>query len=197
MRASAKTVRDRVGRPTHRPRRWHATGSAIRQARLSELSAVWRLGVACFSDDGLSHAVLGHYLTARDSTILVVRRGSALAGFAVLRLARDRGRAIAIIVSIGVDPEHRGNGIGRHLLREAQRWCQQAGAECVQLKVAQDNVVALALYRSHGYRVVGRLPHYYGVGRDGLRMERPAQPAASVMDPLKSGPASAMIPTDR
>ncbi len=75
------------------------------------------------------------------------------------------------------DPAARaGARIGRRLLREAYRWCQQAGAERLQLKVAQDNAVALRLFWSEGYRVVGRLPHHYGVGRDGLRMERPARP---------------------
>ena len=173
LRASARTVRDRAEWSTRTAKRSPGEDSAIRPARLSDLSAVWRLGMTCFSDDGLPHAVLGHYLTGRNSTILVVRQGSALAGFAVLRLTRDRGRAMAIIVSLGVDPVHRGNGIGRHLIRGAQCWCQQAGAACVQLTVAEDNVVALALYRSHGYRMVDRLPHYYGMGRDGLRMERP------------------------
>lgn len=81
---------------------------------------------------------------------------------------------MGIFVSLGVDPVHRGNGIGRRLLWEAERWCWQAGADCVQLSVAGDNVVALALYRSNSYRVVDRLPDYYGIGRDGLRMERAA-----------------------
>jgi ribosomal protein S18 acetylase RimI-like enzyme len=87
---------------------------------------------------------------------------------------QDRYADLGLIVSLGVGAIHRGNGIGRRLLREAHRWCQQARVECMRLKVAQDNTVALALYRSQGYRVVGTLPHYYGVGRDGLRMERRA-----------------------
>lgn len=157
----------------------HSRGGRTHQrpepARLSELLEVWRLGIACFSESAFPHAVLGQYLTGRDSTILVVRHRSAVAGFAVLRLARDKGRRTGRIVSIGVDPVHRGNGIGRHLLQEAQRWCLRAGAECLRLEVAQDNVTALALYRSQGYRAVATLPHYYGAGRDALCMERPAR----------------------
>jgi len=83
--------------------------------------------------------------------------------------------------------------IGRRLLREAHRWCLQAGAERLQPKAAQDNAVALTLFCSEGYRMVGRLPHYYGVGRHALRMERSAQPEGSAVDSLKPGPASAMI----
>lgn len=128
--------------------------------------------MACFSDSALSYAVLGHYLTGRDSTILIVRQQSGVAGFAVLRLARDRGRLMGVIVSLGVDPAHREQGIGRRLLRESCRWCRRAGAERLRLEVAQDNMPALALYRNQGYRALARLPHYYGVGRDGLRMER-------------------------
>jgi ribosomal protein S18 acetylase RimI-like enzyme len=142
---------------------------------LSDLLAVWRLGVTCFSDDGLP-CRLGVYLTGGHSTVLTVWQRSRLAGFAVLRLERERGRHVGVIVSLGVDPVHRGNGIGRRLLREAHRWCRQAGAERIRLGVARDNGPALALCRSQGYRMVGRLLHYYGVGRDGLRMERSAPP---------------------
>lgn len=142
-------------------------------ARLSELLSVWRLGIACFSDDGLPYAVLGQYLTGRNSTILIVRQGLGLAGFAVLRLARDQGQPIGLIVSLGVAAACRRNGIGRRLLRAAHRWCQQAGAVRMRLDVARDNAGGLALYRGQGYRVVAMLPQYYGVERDGLRMERP------------------------
>lgn len=159
---------------SHRSGPSRGTGGAVGPARLSELLAVWRLGLVCFYHDALPYAVLGQYLTGRNSTILIARRGSDLAGFAVLRLARDRGQRTGLIVSLGVDPVHRENGIGRHLLQEAQRWCLRAGAEFLRLEVAQDNVPALALYRSQGYRVVAKLPHYYGAGQDGLRMERPA-----------------------
>jgi len=92
------------------------------------------------------------------------------------------------------DPAARaGAGIGRRLLREAYRWCLQGGGERLQPRATQDNAVALTLYRSEGYRVVGRLPHYYGVGRHPLRMERSAQPQGSAVDSLKPGPASAMM----
>lgn len=171
--ASGRAARDRAELSA---RKWPGPAEAcraIRPARLSELTAVWQLAVACFSDDALSSAVLGLYLTGRNSTVLVVRNGSGLAGFTVLRVARDQGQPIGLIVSLGVDEACRRNGIGRRLLRAARRWCQQAGAVRMRLDVARDNAGALALYRDQGYRVVGTQPHYYGVGRDGLRMERP------------------------
>jgi len=183
--ANGTVAQLRVGRIKQRPE----------PARLSELSAVWRLGMTCFSDSALPYAVLGPYLTGRDSTILIVRQQLGVAGFAVLRLARDRGRLMGVIVSLGVDPTHREQGIGRRLLRESCRWCRQAGAERLRLEVAQDNVPALALYRSQGYRAVAILPHYYGVERDGLRMERSVLPRGATVESLKGGPAGDMIPT--
>ena len=130
--------------------------------------------MTCFSDERPSYAVLGYYLTGCHSTVLIARHASALAGLAVLRLTWEQGRRIGIIVFLGVNPVHQGNGMGRRLLREAHHWCQQAGARRLRLEVAPENLAALTLYQSHGYRVVDRLPHYYGRGRDGFRMVRPA-----------------------
>ena len=193
QRVGSQAARRHPGWPTPRHGPARGSGGAVEPAHLSEILAIWRLSLICFPDDSLPYAILAHYLTNRDSSILVVRQGPSVAGFGTLWMTRDGGCSLGVIVSLGVDPVHRRRGIGRRLLREAYRWCQQAGAERLQLKVAQDNAVALTLFCSEGYRMVGRLPHYYGVGRHALRMERSAQPEGSAVDSLKPGPASAMI----
>jgi ribosomal protein S18 acetylase RimI-like enzyme len=43
----------------------------------------------------------------------------------------------------------------------------------VRLEVRVDNRAAIALYERHGFSVTGTLPGYYGLGEDGVRMERP------------------------
>ncbi|HNQ87850.1 MAG TPA: GNAT family N-acetyltransferase [Verrucomicrobiota bacterium] len=62
------------------------------------------------------------------------------------------------LLSIGVDPEFRGRGIGRHLL-EGFRWeSARLGYRAMRLSVHDDNDRALALYRAAGWREITATP---------------------------------------
>jgi [ribosomal protein S18]-alanine N-acetyltransferase len=65
------------------------------------------------------------------------------------------------ISTLAVDPEMRGWGIGERLLLAGleQAWIQ--GAEMSTLEVRPSNKAALALYRKHGFELVGRRRAYY------------------------------------
>ncbi len=52
------------------------------------------------------------------------------------------------------------------------RASRRAGATTVRLEVDVRNASAMAFYRSFGFRKVGRIPDYYGEGRDAFEMER-------------------------
>jgi ribosomal protein S18 acetylase RimI-like enzyme len=58
-------------------------------------------------------------------------------------------------LSIGVDPGHRGKGIGRSLLTALLDAAREAGYDRISLSVEPDNRAA-ELYRSLGFEVVGR-----------------------------------------
>jgi [ribosomal protein S18]-alanine N-acetyltransferase len=78
-------------------------------------------------------------------------------GFA---LARDL-RTECEILSLGVLPERRCEGIGMALLNSV---CVEAclrNAESIVLEVAVDNIAALALYAARGFLPVGRRRNYY------------------------------------
>ena len=70
------------------------------------------------------------------------------------------------IYSIGVIPEHRGQGFARALMEQAQAACAAAGAETVFLEVAADNEAAIGLYSRLGYQPNGRRKNYYRRGSD-------------------------------
>ncbi len=53
--------------------------------------------------------------------------------------------------------QHRGQGIGGRLLDESLRWARESGLHKVELGVWPHNTAAIALYRSRGFTVEGRL----------------------------------------
>ena len=70
----------------------------------------------------------------------------------------------AEILTIGVHPKARRQGLARALLGACYAVLPAMGAERLLLEVAVDNAPALALYRSEGFAVVGRRNAYYRRG---------------------------------
>ena len=66
--------------------------------------------------------------------------------------------AIAMVHALEVQPEHRRQGVGSSLLREAAFWAKDEGAEHLALAVTRANAAANALYASLGFAVAG---HYH------------------------------------
>lgn len=62
----------------------------------------------------------------------------------------------AFVYDVGVAREHRGQGLGRALMTVAERLAADWHARWIGLHVFSDNVPALHLYESLGYRVTGR-----------------------------------------
>ncbi len=100
------------------------------------------------------------------------RGGRPLAGFLLARAAAGE----AEILSIGVAPELRRQGLARRLLEAALPALRERGAQRLFLEVAADNAPALGLYRSAGLTEVGRRRAYYmrrgGPAADALLLAR-------------------------
>jgi ribosomal-protein-alanine N-acetyltransferase len=71
----------------------------------------------------------------------------------------------AQIVTVGVLPQARRQGIGRLLVRELVAEARRRDAEEVLLEVRVDNDAAKKLYESEGFSEIGRRPGYYDHGR--------------------------------
>ena len=77
------------------------------------------------------------------------------------------GRDAGSIQNVGICPDHRGLGLGRALVLQALAGFQQAGLRRVFLEATAENIPAVELYRSVGFRLIrttfrqvpDRLPH--------------------------------------
>jgi phosphinothricin acetyltransferase len=99
---------------------------------------------------------------------LVARDGSGeVRGWAALSpvSAREVYRGVGA-VSIYVDPEHAGRGIGRALLTELIAASERAGFWTLEAGIFPENVASIALHAGCGFRLVGTR-HRVGQMRDG------------------------------
>jgi ribosomal-protein-alanine N-acetyltransferase len=105
----------------------------------------------------------GHYY-------LSARNGDSLIGYAGLA----RVGADAEIHTLAVDPAYHRRGVGRALLRAV---LDRARGATVFLEVRTDNELAINLYRSEGFKVIGTRRRYYRPsGADAFTMCREAAP---------------------
>ena len=115
--------------------------------------------VAAFQVQLEMHSVLG----------LLDERG----GVALLRVTADE----AEILTIGVLPVMRRQGIARALLDESMAQARAVGVRTVFLEVGIRNRPARGLYEAAGFEEVGRRRRYYVNGEDALILRATLDPA--------------------
>ena len=89
------------------------------------------------------------------------------------------GRVVADeaeILTIATDPDQRRQGLARMVLSAFDRQAHGRGASHVFLEVAADNIAAVSLYLSEGYKQVARREGYYqredGIAAGALILEK-------------------------
>jgi [ribosomal protein S18]-alanine N-acetyltransferase len=99
------------------------------------------------------------------------REPAAIVGFAGMWLAFDE----AHVTTIGVDPAHRGHGLGELLLLCMFDEAAARAANWLTLEVRVTNAAAQALYRKYGFTAHGTRRRYYSDNNeDALIMWSPA-----------------------
>ncbi len=139
--------------------------------RLDDVSAVHEIERLSFATPWPAYAFEQELKGNRLARYVVARAGERVVGFAGLWLMVDE----AHITTFGVHPDWRRQGIGRQLLLNVAELSVAIGARRMTLEVRVSNAAAQALYRSFGFEIVGRRPHYYtDDGEDALVMTTPA-----------------------
>ena len=82
------------------------------------------------------------------------------------------GGAEADILTVGVIPQHRGQGIARALMARITEWAIAQGSIAMMLEVKTDNAAAISMYESLGYAKLNVRKDYFGSGLDALVMRK-------------------------
>ena len=82
------------------------------------------------------------------------------------------GGAEADVLTVGVVPMHREQGIARALMASITQWAINQGSIAMMLEVKTDNVEAISLYESLGYTKLNVRKDYFGSGLDALVMRK-------------------------
>ncbi len=112
---------------------------------------------ACFPEDPWNSLAIAEIMTMAGFFGRIAWADEMPAGFA---LALDLRKECEIL-SLGVLPERRREGIGSALLDSICSDGRVRGAERIVLEVAVDNSAALALYTARSFMPVGHRRNYY------------------------------------
>jgi [ribosomal protein S18]-alanine N-acetyltransferase len=115
------------------------------------------LHCACFPEDPWNSSAIAEIMNLMGFFGRIAWLDDNPAGFI---LALDLRKECEIL-SLGVLPERRREGIGSTLLDSVCSEGRVRGAECIFLEVAVDNSAAIALYSGRGFTPVGHRQNYY------------------------------------
>ncbi len=130
---------------------------AVRTVERADLADLARIHADCFPDDAWDAAALASVLAMAGAEARLAELSSRPLGLVFATVLGEE----AEILTLGVAPSARRQGIARALLADLFARARGRGATRVVLEVAADNAAALALYESEGFRTVGMRRGYY------------------------------------
>lgn len=143
--------------------------AVVRRAVMADAPGLAALHARCFAHPWSTITFESMLVERNISATVADARG--LAGFVLSRAAADE----AEILSVAVDPSHRGAGLGRRLMDANLDALAGARVRSVFLEVEDGNASALAMYQRLGFQRIGARPGYYraadGSRRDAVMMQ--------------------------
>lgn len=137
----------------------------IRDARLGDLGGIFSIynrevseEISTFDTETRDPARDRAWLTEREPRypVLVAERGGEIVGWGSLGQWSPRGAyARTAEVSVYVEREHRGGGIGGALLGALIERAPRGGIAVLLARIAGDNPASIALHRSFGFETIG------------------------------------------
>lgn len=137
----------------------------MRRKHLSRIVAIEGLSAS----HPWSRAAFARELVEPQARWVVAEREGVILGFGGIRCIAGEAQ----LYELAVHPAARRDGVGRALMTALLARAERAGCARMTLEVAQDNMAAIQLYTSAGFRRVGLRKDFYATGCDALLMERP------------------------
>ena len=155
---------------------WRHGGIVVRDARPRDLDAIAKLENESFETDRVSRRSLREFLRAPHRPVIAATINDELAGYALVSLRKTSGAVR--IYSLAVDTRFARRGVGRALLAACEAYGRRHRRAALTLEVRYDNVSAIALYETSGFRQFGEHARYYADGAAALRYEKSLIPAS-------------------
>ena len=131
----------------------------LRPMRPSDLKAVAEVERSSYQFPWSIGIVRDCLLAGYHSQVLEV--DGAISGYSIMSAAGSE----AHLLNLCVHPSYQGLGYGRRLLNSALLRAEELSVEQVFLEVRPSNLVAISLYRSAGFELIGTRPSYYQAER--------------------------------
>lgn len=128
----------------------------IRRAVAADAPKICEAEDLIFSD-AWSESDISSTICTVGGVCYVALDGGELLGYILGRLIPPEGE----IYRIAVMPKHRRRGIAYRLLNYAVKTERGRGLECLFLEVRSNNIPARMLYRSYGFKEIGKRAGYY------------------------------------
>ncbi|WP_249779745.1 GNAT family acetyltransferase [Bradyrhizobium sediminis] len=120
--------------------------TAIEDADIAEVIALWqRCNLTRPWNDPAADIALAR--KGSNAAVLVGRDGSAIVATAMVGHDGHRGW----VYYVATDPDRRGKGYGRTIMKAAEDWLRERGIEKLMLMVRADNAQVHAFYQSLGF----------------------------------------------
>ncbi|MGP8245504.1 MAG: ribosomal protein S18-alanine N-acetyltransferase [Bryobacteraceae bacterium] len=142
----------------------------IRRFRADNMEDILRVENACFGRFAYDRKLFAEYAQREGGLFLVAGIGRRICGYSIACVRGGACRHAAELVSIGVEPLARGQGVASLLLENMFRRLRMRGVRRVALTVRVGNQRAQALYQRFGFRRQRIVTGYYEDGKDGVRM---------------------------
>ncbi|MEM3736942.1 MAG: ribosomal protein S18-alanine N-acetyltransferase [Candidatus Bathyarchaeia archaeon] len=138
----------------------------VREVTISDIPFVEQVEKSSFTDP-YPMSLLMALAISDPSTFLVATLNGSVVGYASAIVG---GGGSAHMVSVAVDPEHRGQGVAKQLIESLLAVLKRRGVTHVQLEVRESNLAAQTLYKSLGFKYRDRVKNYYEDGEDAFTM---------------------------
>jgi len=104
----------------------------------------------------------------RSTNVAVIHDHGAVLAFGIMQYGDEKAHLSLLSVRLA----QRKRGLGALLLSWLEKCAVTAGIQRIQLEARSDNPVAIAFYRSQGYRLTGTVAGYYQGVVDAVRFEK-------------------------
>ncbi len=138
----------------------------VRLARPEDLDAIYKIEIESMENAWSYNLIEKDLIHNIHSKYFVVEGSDGVVGFCATMLVIDEVH----ITNIAVNLKYRGMGLGRRILEFAIDHYSGMNLKGITLEVNVKNVVAIELYKSMGFEIVGKRSGYYANNEDAYIM---------------------------